>query len=69
MTGDSRCQRCPITAGMMLRRAQGSRVDLAERGTGWSMFKWILRTILIGAAAWAWRKYRERRAEERALGG
>jgi hypothetical protein len=30
------------------------------------MFKWIFRTVLIAAAAWAWRTYRERRAVERA---
>jgi hypothetical protein len=33
------------------------------------MFKWIFRTVLIAVAAWAWRTYRERRAEERRLAG
>jgi hypothetical protein len=31
------------------------------------MMKWIFRTVVIALAAWAWRTYRERRAEERAL--
>jgi len=31
------------------------------------MFKLIFRTVLIAAAAWAWRTYRQRRTEERAL--
>jgi hypothetical protein len=31
------------------------------------MFKWILRTLLFAVAAWAWRTYRGRRAEERSL--
>jgi hypothetical protein len=31
------------------------------------MFKWIFRTLVVAAAAWGWRTYRARRAEERAL--
>jgi hypothetical protein len=31
------------------------------------MFKWIFRTVLIAMAAWAWRTYRARREEKRAL--
>jgi hypothetical protein len=31
------------------------------------MIKWIFRSIVIGLAAWAWRTYRDRRAEDRAL--
>jgi hypothetical protein len=29
------------------------------------MMKWIFRTAVIALAAWAWRTYRERRAEDR----
>jgi hypothetical protein len=31
------------------------------------MTKWIVRTAVIALAAWAWRTYRDRRTEERAL--
>jgi hypothetical protein len=29
------------------------------------MLKWIFRTVVIALVAWAWRTYRDRRAEER----
>jgi hypothetical protein len=32
-----------------------------------SMIKWIFRSIAIALAAWAWRTYRDRRADDRAL--
>jgi hypothetical protein len=33
------------------------------------IIKWIFRTVVFALAAWAWRAYRDRRAEERALSG
>jgi hypothetical protein len=33
------------------------------------MVKWIFRSIVMALAAWAWRTYRDRLADDRALAG